>query len=232
MKTALLGLAASAAALSCPLPATAAETLEVKAQPSPVERAALIANYGPIGQSFTAFTDTLSAVQFQFKTFNTGSANSPINLSLFAGESLSGSALFSTTFSVPTAMSTATWAGVVLPEVAVTQGQKYTFVLSTSSFRNAIVIGPGYTYSDPAFPNGRQVGGDAYTGGKLLSGSSIYPECNGAANNCDLNFRITGNLVAAAVPEPGAWAMMIVGFLAVGGAMRGARARRPQLNYV
>jgi hypothetical protein len=34
------------------------------------------------------------------------------------------------------------------------------------------------------------------------------------------------------VPEPSTWAMLIVGFGAVGGALRAARRRRPALNYI
>ena len=36
----------------------------------------------------------------------------------------------------------------------------------------------------------------------------------------------------AAVPEPSTWAMLILGFGVVGGALRGARKQRPALNYV
>lgn len=37
---------------------------------------------------------------------------------------------------------------------------------------------------------------------------------------------------AAAVPEPGTWALLILGFGAVGGVLRSARRRRPALNYI
>lgn len=36
----------------------------------------------------------------------------------------------------------------------------------------------------------------------------------------------------AAVPEPGTWALLILGFAMVGGALRAARKQRPALNYV
>lgn len=233
MKFAPFGLAACAAALACALPAAAqqTETLQVVAQPAPQERAALIDYYGPIGQSFTAFSDTLTSVEFQFKAFNPGNANLPINLSLVAGEQLAGAALFSTAATLPIGTATA-WYQFALPSTAVTRGAQYTFVLSTGpSFRNAVVIGPGYTYADPAFPNGRQVGDDAYEGGRLLSAQPIFPECNGAANNCDLNFRLTGDLLAAAVPEPSSWALLILGFGAVGVALRSRRKARPQFAF-
>lgn len=228
MKTALLGLAASAAALSFALPATAAETLQVVSGPAGT-RAVSIANFDPIGQTFTAFTDTITSVGFQFASLNPAHTNDPITLRIFAGETLSGTSLFTNVFTLPTSINSRTpqWFDIAVPSLAVTNGQRYSLVLETgSSFRNALVVGPDFNPS-----TGQFAGGDAYAGGRLLSTTLTYANCAGTANNCDANFRVTGNLVAAAVPEPGAWAMMIVGFLAVGGAMRAARTRRPQLTY-
>lgn len=37
---------------------------------------------------------------------------------------------------------------------------------------------------------------------------------------------------SAAIPEPGTWAMLILGFGLVGGALRAARQNRPALNYI
>lgn len=233
MKTALFGLAASAAALAFALPATAATTtLEVVAAPLPaVQRGGLIAYWGPLGQSFTAFSDTLTSVEFQFATFNASSPNSAVNLSLYAGETLSGSALYNTSFVLPAAMAAPTWFQIGLPDLAVAQGEKYTFVLSTTSYRNGVYLGPSFTYSDPAYPSGRTVGGDAYAGGKFLSTNATYPNCAGAANNCDLNFRLTGETFAVAVPEPATWGLMILGFGVIGGALRSSRRTRAQLNF-
>lgn len=231
MKKSLLGLAASAAALSFAMPASAAETLEVVSGPAG-SRSVTISAADPIGQSFTAFTDTITSVGFQFASLNPTHTNQSITLSILAGETLSGAALFSSAFTLPASINSRTpqWFDIAVSNLAVTSGQLYSLVLTTgSSARNALVLGPDYSYAN----GGGLVGGDAYAGGKLLTNwASIYPNCKGAANNCDANFRVTGENLVAAVPEPGAWAMMIVGFLAVGGAMRGARARRPQLNYV
>lgn len=229
MKTALLGFAASAAALSFAMPAAAAETLQIVSGPAGT-RAVSIANFDPIGQTFTAFTNTITSVGFQFSSLNPSSPNDPITLRIFAGETLTGTSLFTQAFTLPTSINSRTpqFFDIAVPSLAVVLGQRYSLILETgASFRNALVIGPDFN------PNtGQFAGGEAYAGGRLLSSTPTFPNCAGTTNNCDANFRVTGNLVAAAVPEPGAWAMMIVGFLAVGGAMRGARVRRPQLNYV
>lgn len=229
MKTALFGFAASAAALACSLPATAAETLSVVSGPAGT-RAVSIANVDPIGQTFTAFTDTITSVGFQFASLNPTQPNDPITLRIFAGETLTGTSLFTNTFTLPTSINSRTpqWFDIAVPSLGVTNGQRYSLVLQTgSSFRNALVVGPDFNPS-----TGQFAGGDAYAGGRLLSTGATYANCTGANNNCDANFRVTGNLVAAAVPEPTTWAMLILGFGVVGGALRRRTARRPQLNYV
>ena len=231
MKTVSLGLAGCAAALSFAVPATAAETLQVISGNQSF-RAVQVASFDPIGQTFTAFSDIISSVGFQFITLPSFPAapRGPLTLSIFAGEALNGSALFTTSFNLPQSVNnrdTPVWVDVVVPELAVARNQTYSLVLNASTAFPALVMGPGFSSQ-----TGQFFGGDAYAGGKLISTGTTYANCQGAANNCDANFRVTGNLVAAAVPEPGAWAMMIVGFLAVGGAMRATRARRPQLNYV
>lgn len=54
---------------------------------------------------------------------------------------------------------------------------------------------------------------------------------NGGGNQPNIS-HISFWLAPTAVPEPGTWAMLILGFGAVGGALRSARKRRPVLNYV
>lgn len=229
MKSAPLWLAATAAALSFALPAFAAETLQIVSGPAGT-RSIAISAADPIGQSFTAFTDTITSVGFQFNSLNPTQVNEAISLRIFAGETLSGASLFTSAFTLPSSINSRTpqWFDIAVPNLAVTNGQRYSLILTTgSSARNALVLGPDFNVQTGQFS-----GGDAYAGGKFLTDwSSNYANCKGAANNCDANFRVTGDRLAAAVPEPGAWAMMIVGFLAVGGAMRNARPRRPQLTY-
>lgn len=230
MKSSIIGIAAAAVTLTSAAPATAAETLQVLSGPAGT-RAVTISAADPIGQSFTAFTDTITSVGFQFASLNPAQANEQLTLRIFAGETLSGNALFTSAFTLPAAINSRTpqWFDIAVNSLAITRGQLYSLVLTTgSSARNALVLGPDYNVQTGQFG-----GGDAYAGGKLMTNwSGIYANCTGAANNCDANFRVTGDLLAAAVPEPGAWAMMIVGFLAVGGAMRAARVRRPQLTYL
>lgn len=212
---------ALAGALALAPAAHAVETLEVlSGTTSP--RAVNVRN-GAIGQSFTAFTDTLTSVGFQFSTLNPGAANTPLTLQLFSGETLTGTALYTTTFSLPGTVvdRTPTWVDILLPDLEVTRDSLYSFVLTATSSRPAIVLGPGYSS-----PTGQFFGGDAYAGGKLL-GNPGYANCTGPANNCDLNFRVSGNLVAAGVPEPGTWVMMIMGIGAIGAAMRLSRRRTP-----
>lgn len=228
MKTALLGLAATAAALSFAPAAQAAETLQIVSGPAGT-RAVSIAAFDPIGQTFTAFTDTITSVGFQFASLNPSNPNDPITLRIFAGETLTGTALFTSAFTLPTSINSRTpqWFDIAVPSLGVTNGQRYSLVLeTTASFRNALVVGPDFNPS-----TGQFAGGDAYAGGRLISTVLTYPNCAGATNNCDANFRVTGVNAVAAVPEPGTWAMLIVGFLAVGGTLRASKRPRVALTY-
>lgn len=229
MKTTLLGCAAFAAAAAFALPATAAETLQVvSGTTSP--RGVTVSFFDPIGQTFTAFTDRLTSVGFEFTTFNTTQPNSPLTLNIYAGETLTGASLFTSTFILPSTLTNRdqrAWVDIAVPGLAVTRGTFYSLVLNATSSRAALLTGPGFNSS-----TGQFFGGDAYAGGRLLGTPQPYANCMGASNNCDANFRVTGeNLVAAAVPEPGTWALLILGFGAVGGALRRRATRRPQLIY-
>lgn len=230
MKTALLGVVAAAATLSFAVPSVAqSQTLQVQSgTTSP--RAVSIDAFDPIGQSFTAFTDTITSVGFEFTTLNPQAANETLTFNIYAGEALSGVSLFSTSFLFPASIDVRderAWFDISVPNLAVVRGQTYSLILNgQSSFRAALLTGPGFNSS-----TGRFFGGDVYAGGRLISAVSTYPNCAGAANNCDANFRVAGNLLVAAVPEPATWAMLIIGFGMVGGALRRQAARRPHLVY-
>ena len=229
MKHAFPAITAFAAALACPVAAQAAETLEVVATPAS-NRAITVSAYDPVGQSFTAFTDTITSVGFQFNALNPSQPNSALTLSIFSGETLSGTALFSSAFTLPASINTrnATWFDIAIPDLAVTNGAMYSLVLTATSSRNALIVGPGYSYAN----GGGLTGGDAYAGGKLMTDAgSIYSNCKGITNNCDANFRVTGDLVAGAVPEPATWGLLILGFAATGGAMRASRKRRAAIAF-
>lgn len=230
MKTIVLSLVAVAATAGVVAPAQAAESREVVSGTQNF-RAVTVAAADPIGQTFTAFSDTLSSVGFQFITLNPAEANSSLTLSIYAGEALSGTALFSSDFTLPASVAdrnTPQWVDVVVPELAVTMGETYSLVLNATSNRAALVLGPGYSPTAGQF-----FGGDAYADGKLITNwSGIYANCSGAANNCDANFRVTGSVLAAAVPEPASWALMILGFGAMGGLLRRRRHQQVALKFV
>jgi len=198
----------------------AAETLEVVSGPTG-QRAVTLPYVGLAGQSFTAFDTDLSSIGFQWEALNPGSANAPITLSLLSGETLEGTALFTTSFTLPASIDdrTATWFDVDVSGWDVTAGEVCTLVLSTDSYRNGIVLGPEINIY-----TGEVLGGDAYAGGTALFQSEPYSGFCATSGLCDLNFRITADTPAAAVPEPASWAMMLLGFGLLG-AVRRSRPR-------
>lgn len=216
---------AAAALLGTALPAaaqTATDTLQVVSGPTGA-RGPQLMYFGPLGQSFTAIDSTLTSFGFQFETFNAGSANAPITFSLVDGAGLGGASLYSTSFTLPTDLParTGVFYDFAVPDLAVAIGEVYTAILSTTSNRVGLALGPEYNIY-----TGAALGGDAYAGGQAYFTTKPYPNCtNDASSNCDLNFRVTGTrALAAAVPEPAAWAMMVVGVGMAGSALR----RRPR----
>ncbi len=219
----LAAMASAVLFIGTALPASAT-TLEVVSG-STGARATTLPSVGPIGQSFTAFDSVLSSVGFQFELFNTGSANTPFTLSLVAGSTLSGPSLYSTSFNVNSAATTATWTDIALSDWAVTAGQQYTFVLSNGSLRYGIALGP-----EIDIYTGVPKSGDAYAGGTALFTNTAFYAYDTSTNPvtyydfckvkgiCDLNFRVTAS--TPAVPEPASWALMIGGFGFAGAALR------------
>lgn len=178
---------------------------------------------GSLGQSFTAVESSLTAIGFQFNSLNPTFTGQSYVLSLIAGETLTGTALTTRSFAVPTAINTRTpvWFDIAIDPTAVTIGQRYTAVLSSADQRNAVVFGP-----DINLFTGAPVSGDAYTGGRALFTtlpSTFTPCTNTAASICDFNFRVTGTTAVAAVPEPASWALVIGGFGLIGGTLRRRR---------
>jgi PEP-CTERM motif len=213
-----------AAALALATTTASAATLQVISGPTG-QRAATLEGFGPVGQSFTAFDRVISSVGFQFEALNPTAANTPINLTLRSGSSLTGASLFSTSFTLPLSINStaATWFDVAVPNWTVTTGQVYTLVLANtgSSFRNAVVLGPEINIQ-----TGQVLGGDAYAGGTALFTTQPYQGFCLAQGICDLNFRVTATTPAvAAVPEPGTWALMLAGFGVVGFTLRRSNRR-------
>lgn len=86
------------------------------------------------------------------------------------------------------------------------------------------VVGNGFSSNirgDAPYPLG--LGGSGAEGYRR-NGSYI------AMNNADLSWKLTGQTVAAVVPEPATWGMMMLGFGLVGGAMRSSR-RKVKVTY-
>ncbi len=98
------------------------------------------------------------------------------------------------------------------------------------SFGTGLVINSGkqyFAYSDSAL-SFQGSPSNPYAGGRLFrsdSATSTYA-ANASATGEDARFLVTGSVVAAAVPEPATWALMILGMGAVGFAMR----RRSKVN--
>jgi hypothetical protein len=176
-----------------------------------------IAGTGPIGQSFAMVGTTLSSFGFQLQANNT-TANDPLSFTLFEGEGLGGTALKQISLTAPdTALRTGFWQDFDLGGLTLADGRIYTAALSTGSTRLAVLYGPGTTGTV-----------DAYTGGRLLTGTAL-PISNRSctAGLCDTNFRFTSTgATGGAVPEPAAWVLLTLGFGAVGYTLRRARGSR------
>ena len=210
------------AALACAVSSATAATLQVISGPTG-QRSVTLDAFGPVGQSFTAFDRVISSVGFQFNALNPSLVNAPISLRLLSGSTLSGAALFSTTFTLPSSINstTATWFDIAVPSWTVTTGQSYTLVLAntSSSFRNAVVLGPEINIF-----TGQVLGTDAYAGGTALFTTQPYQNFCVTSGICDLNFRITAT--TPAVPESSTWAMLVSGFGIVGATVRVTRRKR------
>ena len=202
---------------------TTTDTLSVVSGPTGARGVQIMA-FGPLGQSFTSIDSTLTSFGFQFQLFNAGSANTPITFSLLSGAGLAGASLYSTTLTLPTTLPdrTGVFYDFSVPNLAVDIGSVYTAVLSSSSNRVGLALGPEYNIF-----TGAALGGDAYTGGRAFFTTIAFPNCtNDSSSNCDLNFRVSGTRpLVSAVPEPEAWAMLVAGFGLMGTAIR--RRRRP-----
>lgn len=214
---AVAAMLAAAIPMLAPAPASAA-TIQVVSGAG--QRAFGLGFFGGVaGQSFTSIDATLNAIGFQFEGLNPTFAGAPYTLSLVAGETLTGTALATRTFTLPTAIDSRTpvWFDVDIGATGVAIGQRYTAVLSTGDTRNGLVLGPDINVN-----TGVPLTGDAYPGGRALFATVPYPNCaNTASSACDFNFRVSGTTVAAAaVPESASWAMMLGGFALLGGVLR------------
>ena len=211
-----------AAALT--LSATAAQATEVLVISGPGQRSLGIAGSDPLGQTFTAIDASLLSFGFQIQTLNAGQANEPLTLTLLAGSGFNGATIATRTLTpgrIPTTR-TPTWVDFDFTGTTLQAGQTYTALLTGSTNRYGLVYGPNINLS-----TGAATGPDAYAGGTIVASNGLSGICAGGGI-CDTNFRFSGTTVAAAVPEPGTWAMMLFGFGGIGFTIR---RRRKLTNF-
>jgi hypothetical protein len=87
-------------------------------------------------------------------------------------------------------------------------------------------VGLGQAVKDNGFTS--TVRGDAPN--PLDLEGSIKPRGYVATNDVNLSWKLSGHTIAAAVPEPATWGMMLLGFGMIGGAMRSSR-RKPRVTF-
>lgn len=196
--------------------AASADTIEVV---SGQQRSFQLAAFGPTGQSFVAIDSDLTAFGFQFNALNPSFANLPFTFKLREGVGFGGAVVSTVDFTLPLSINsrTPTWFDFDVTGTKVTVGDTYTAILSSSSARYGVVMGPAINLS-----TGQEVTGDAYLPGRAFLTTPVYPNC-AITGNCDLNFRVTGVTPIGAVPEPASWALMIGGVGLAGGALRRRR---------
>ncbi|WP_233150815.1 PEPxxWA-CTERM sorting domain-containing protein [Sphingomonas mollis] len=209
-----LALIASAAIATFAAPAADAATTVVQGG----TRGLQLSVFGPAGQSFVATEQNLLSFGFEFTSVNPTS-NDPITLTLRAGAGLTGAVVATRTLTLPDIVPrNNVWQDFNFTGTSLTVNGVYTALLSTTSTKFAVLYGP------PLPSTG--VAPDAYAGGSLISTRAQTGYC--LTGPCDANFRFT--TMAAAVPEPATWAMMLVGFAMVGGTVR-YRRRGVRLAY-
>jgi hypothetical protein len=97
-------------------------------------------------------------------------------------------------------------------------GTRYPFPLSTDP-----VLFGGVKYWQGVTFTGLAAGDYLFGCGTMCGSTQQWESLNGAGDQ--IRITLTGGDIGSGVPEPATWALMILGFGAVGGAMR-ARARR------
>ena len=181
-------------------------------------RGTSIFQYGPVGQSFTMVGTALDKFGFQFQTISTAQTNAALTFSLLDGDSLSATVLKQVT-GTPAAGAARQnfWYDFDLGGLTLTDGATYTAVVGATTDRLGLVYGPAANAT-----------ADGYAGGQLLTTKPAFnANSNCTTGICDANFRFTSSgATGGAVPEPATWAMLLLGFGAVGYALRRGRGVR------
>lgn len=165
-----------------------------------------------IAQSVTAVD---SNVTFGF--YFTGSAPSSVMYTLRSGDGPDGSILKQVTSQIPMTNFDPVLVIADFSDISLAVGQKYTFEASLPGGAMPATGSTSASYASYAGVN------DPYPGGRFYFAGANYDQEVPAISNRDLAFSMAG--VSAAVPEPATWAMMLIGFGAMGFAMRRERRR-------
>lgn len=241
------GTKALAGAMACALgmvalPAAAAETIDQSALVGPVpvapQAGRILFRLGMgsfIGQTVTAgATGLLTRVDVQGFLFNQPNLSGFLTLGLFGGDVTFGAPLIgevskNLVFEVPTTASINAPGVVTSFDVAslgyqVTAGRMYSFGFTLTSVPRTtvgFVLGNG-SRPDPQAP-------PVFEYNDYAGGFAVVSNNGGPLNplfDRDLGFRtFVDTAVGGAVPEPQAWAFLIVGFGGIGMAMRRRRQR-------
>ena len=189
----LIGLSA---AISLAAPASAVVVID-----QPIDHGSLqVLFFSPVGQSFTAVTDSLSSIGVVLVNSNpvTPANERFMTVRLFDQVGLVGNVLGQSTVDVLAILGNTPQAKNMIDfgfgSVALTVGQSYSFQLVVTTSRWGVAYSSG-------------LGGNPYAGGRAYYASNpAFP----VAADTDLTFRVS------AVPEPGAAWLLLAGLVALG----------------
>ncbi|HVF95058.1 MAG TPA: PEPxxWA-CTERM sorting domain-containing protein [Sphingomonas sp.] len=171
-------------------------------------RGVVVASNGPVAQTFVANDSLLTNFGFQFSSSLASVTTGSVTFSLLAGVATSGTAIATQTVTLAgLANRSGAFYDVFTGSAALVAGQTYTALLTNASANLSLLFGPNSSGSI-----------DAYVPGVLIKNNALDQACT-SNSYCDANFRFT-TTAAAAVPEAGTWALMLLGFGMVGAAMR------------
>lgn len=203
-----IAIIAGAALALWAAPSQAAETITVVSG----IRGVTVASNGPVAQTFIATDATLTNFGFQLASSISGQTGGAVTFSLLEGAGTTGTTLATQTVALSgLVFRPATNPGftdVFTGIAALRTGQAYTALLSNASSNVSLLFGPDSSSTR-----------DAYVSGALIKNNALDRACGGNSY-CDANFRFTTAAATPAVPEPATWALMLVGFGAIGFGMR------------
>ena len=111
-------------------------------------------------------------------------------------------------------------------------GKGANFLASATAANSMFNFGPSltlnggtkyYAYLDAETPSAQFSRGNTYAGGEMFEAGPGTGYKYQQFSSFDFRFGIGGSSLTSAVPEPASWAMMLIGFGALGGALRNRR---------